>query len=70
MGEGLEGSDGAVAVGEIFLDVGFEEVGVVVGGLTVVAISGVGVGIAGTPPIWPNPAKVAVQSLFGSCCLR
>ena len=39
------------------------------GGLTVVAV-GVGFGIAGIPPARLNPARVAVQSLFGSCCLR
>ena len=70
MGEGLEGSDGAVSVGEAFSDVGFEDVGVVVGGLTVVRISGVGVSIAGIPPAKLNPARVAVKSLFGSFCLR
>ena len=41
----------------------------VVGGVTVVAV-GVGFGIAGIPPVRLNPARVAVQSLFGSCCLR
>ena len=39
-------------------------------GLAVVGISEAGVGIAGTPPTWVKPAKVSVQSLFGSCCLR
>ena len=43
--------------------------GVVVGGFTVVAV-GVGFGVAGIPPVRLNPARVAVQSLFGSCCLR
>ena len=41
----------------------------VVGGVTVVAV-GVGFGIAGIPPVRLNPARVAVQSLLGSCCLR
>ena len=70
LGEGLEGSDGAGVVGEAFSDMGFEEVGVVVGRLTVVGISGVGVGIVGIPPARLNPVRVAVQSLFWSCCLR
>ena len=52
------------------LPLGDGEVGTVVGGLMVVGTSGEGVGIADTPPIWLNPAKVSVQSLFGSCCLR
>ena len=42
----------------------------VVGVFSVVGISGVGVGIAGIPPVWLNPAKVSAQSLFGSYYLR
>ena len=41
----------------------------VVGGFTVVAV-GVGFGVAGIPPVRLNPARVAVQSLLGPCCLR
>ena len=41
----------------------------VVGGFTVVAV-GVGFGVAGIPPVRLNPARVVVQSLFGSCCHR
>ena len=69
MGEGGEGSDCAVTVGEVFSDVGCEVFGVVVGGFSVVAV-GVGFDVAGIPPVRLNPARVAVQSLFGSCCLR
>ena len=50
-------------------DVGFEVFEVVVGGFTVVAV-GVGFGVADIPLVRLNPARVAVQSLFGSCCLR
>ena len=41
----------------------------VMGGFTVVAV-GVGFGVTDIPPVRLNPARVAVQSLFGSCCLR
>ena len=41
----------------------------VVGGFSVVAV-GVGFDVAGIPPVRLNPARVVVQSLLGSCCLR
>ena len=68
-GEGLEGSDDAVAVGEVFSDVGFEVVEVVMGGFTVVIVWA-GFGIVAIPPARLNLARVAILSLFGSCCLR
>lgn len=42
IGEGFEDADGMVAVGDDFSSLGVEEVGTVVGGFTVVGISGVG----------------------------
>ena len=69
MREGCKGSACAAIVGEIFSDVGIEVFGVVVGGFSVVVV-GVGFDVADTPPVKPNPARVAVQSLLGSCWLR
>ena len=69
MGEGWEGSDFAVTIVEICSDVGIEVLGVLVGGFSVVAL-GVGFVVAGIPLVRLNPARVVVQSLLGSCCLR